>query len=139
LVTAVLSLRAQSLSNSSFMPSQHCGVAVKFSTVRKYAMALPEVTEEPHHHFGSFRVRGKIFVTTPPDQGYLHVFVSEQQREQALALYPAFAEKLLWGGKVVGIKVTLATAPAATVELLIRQAWACKAPKVLLEPKAKAE
>jgi hypothetical protein len=112
---------------------------VKFSTVRKYAMALPEVTEEPHHHFGSFRVRGKIFVTVPPDQEHVHVFVSEQQREQALALYPEFAEKLLWGGKVVGIRVSLATASVATVKLLVRQAWESKAPKVLLEPRAKVQ
>jgi hypothetical protein len=112
---------------------------VKFSTVRKYALALPEVTEEPHHHFGSFRVRGKIFVTVPPDQEHVHVFVSDQQREQALALYPEFAEKLLWGGKVVGIRVSLATASVATVKRLVRQAWESKAPKVLLEQTAKVQ
>ncbi len=108
---------------------------MQFSTLRKFVMALPEVTEEPHHHFGSFRVRGKIFVTVPPEQEYIHVFVSEQQREQALALYPAFAERLLWGGKVVGIRVTLAAASVAAVKLLVRQAWESKAPKALLESK----
>ncbi len=112
---------------------------MKFATVYKFAMALPEVTQEPHHHFGSFRVRGKIFVTVPPEQEHIHVFVSEQQREQALALYPEFAEKLLWGGKVVGLRLTLATASAATVKLLIRQAWESKAPKALLESKVKAQ
>ncbi|MEJ8855168.1 MmcQ/YjbR family DNA-binding protein [Variovorax robiniae] len=107
---------------------------MKFATVRKYAMALPEVTEEPHHHFGSFRVRGKIFVTTPPEQAHIHVFVSEQQREQALAMYPEFVEKLLWGSKVVGVRVTLALADTAVVKLLIRQAWKNKALKALLDP-----
>jgi len=101
---------------------------MKLATVRKYALSLPEVTEQPHFHFGSFRVRGKVFVTFPPEGGHIHVFVAELEREQALVLYPEFAEKLLWGGKVVGLRVALAAAPAATVRRLVRQAWANKAP-----------
>ena len=69
---------------------------MKLAAVRKQALALPEVTEEPHHQFGSFRVRGKIFVTMPPDHQHIHVFVSVEKREQALSLYPEFVEKLLW-------------------------------------------
>ncbi len=102
---------------------------MKFATVRKYALSLAEVTEEPHHHFGSFRVRGRIFVTVPPEQEHLHVFVSEEQRELALALHPEFTEKLLWGGKVVGVRVTLANARAEAVKALVRQAWEHKSPK----------
>ena len=102
---------------------------MKFATVRKYALSLAEVTEEPHHHFGSFRVRSKIFVTAPPEQEHIHVFVSEQQREVALVLYPEFVEKLLWGGKVVGVRVALASAHAGAVKKLVRQAWEYKSPK----------
>ena len=58
--------------------------AVKYETARAAALALPETTEEPHHHFGSFRVRGKIFVTVPLDRQHLHVFVDEEDRELAL-------------------------------------------------------
>lgn len=111
---------------------------MKFATVRNYAMALPEVTEEPHHHFGSFRVRGKIFVTAPPDQRHIHVFVPEHQREQAFAMYPNFTEKLFWGGKVAGVKVKLAAAAASAVKLLVRQAWESKAPKALLQAQGQA-
>jgi YjbR len=100
---------------------------MKFSTVHTFAMSLPNATEEPHHHFGSFRVRGKIFVTVPPEQTHLHVFVTEAQRELALAMYPEFIEKLLWGGKVVGIRIALAKANAAAVKLLVRQAYEHKA------------
>ena len=114
------------------VPAAASSSAVKFTTIRKFALSLPEVTEEPHHHFGSFRLRGKIFVTIPPDQQHLHVFVREWQREPALATYPEFAEKLLWGGKVVGLRVHLAAAPASAVRLLVRQAWECKAPIALL-------
>lgn len=106
---------------------------MKFAQVQKFALALPEATEAPHHHFSSFRVRGKIFVTIPPKQDALHVFVGEEEREQALALYPDFAEKLLWGGKVVGLRLVLekarGKAASLAVQALVRTAWAHKAPK----------
>ena len=105
---------------------------MKFSAIRTFALALPEVTQLPHHHFGSFRVCGKIFATFPPDEAFLHVFVPEEQREQALVLYPTVADKLLWGGKVVGLKLTLAHASPVEIKLLVRQAWQAKAPKALL-------
>ena len=107
---------------------------MKLATVRKYALSLPEVTEQPHFHFGSFRVRGKIFVTMPPEGAHLHVFVAELDRERALAIHPEFTEKLFWGGKVVGLRVALASAPAAAVKRLIGQAWTHKAPKALRKP-----
>lgn len=110
---------------------------MKFSTAHNFAMSLPEVSEAPHHHFSSFRVRGKIFVTIPPGEKLLHLFISEFEREQALAMYPEFVEKLFWGGKVVGIKVTLANADAATVKMLLRQAWQYKAPVAMQEKPGK--
>ena len=99
---------------------------MKYETVRRFALALADTTEVPHHHFGSFRVKGRIFVTVPPDREHLHVFVSEPDREVALALHPGFTEKLLWGGKVVGVKVALAHAEAAAVKALVRQAYEYK-------------
>lgn len=94
---------------------------MQFASLRTFALSLPEVTEEPHHNDGSF----------PPERQHVHVFVSEQHREQALAVYPGFTEKLLWGGKVVGLRVRLATAEAPAVKQLLRQAWHHKAPKAL--------
>jgi hypothetical protein len=100
--------------------------------VRRYALLLPEVTEEPHFNYSSFRVRGKIFVTVPPEQTHIHVFVDEAQRELALLLEPEWIDKLLWGGKVVGLRVALAQARPKFVQDLIRNAWARKAPKALV-------
>jgi hypothetical protein len=102
---------------------------VEFAAVRAFALALPGATEEPHHAFGSFRVGGKIFATFPPDERHLHVFVSEIHREEALALHPAFIEKLHWGGKVAGLRNALAQARAPVVEELLRRALGHKAPK----------
>ena len=59
------------------------------------------------------------------------MFVTEPQRDQALAMYPEFTEKLLWGGKVVGVRVSLASASPVAVKELVRQAWEAKAPKAL--------
>ena len=94
-------------------------------------MSLPEVTEEPHFKYSSFRVRGKIFVTVPPDEEHIHIFVPDELREQALATSHDFLEKLRWGGKVVGLRATLARASPAVVNRLVNLAWASKAPKRL--------
>ena len=102
---------------------------MKYETARAAALALPDTTEEPHHHFNSFRVRGKIFVTVPPEREHLHVFVDEQDRALALAAHPKFVERLLWGGKVVGLRITLARATASVVKALVRQAYDHKSAK----------
>jgi len=99
--------------------------------IRRYALSLAEVTEQPHFDYVSFRIRGKIFLTVPPDGKHLHVFVAEEQRELALAVHAACVEKLWWGGKVVGLRVDLAKAEGKAVKELIDQAWARKAPKSL--------
>jgi len=74
---------------------------------RRFALSLPEAVEVPHHELSSFRVRGKIFATVPPDERHLHVFVDEQRRESVIAADPAACEKLWWGSKVVGVRVVL--------------------------------
>lgn len=56
---------------------------------RRFALSLPETTEEPHFDMSSFRVRGKIFATVPPDGEYLHVFVDEMEIDASVAEDPA--------------------------------------------------
>ena len=82
-------------------------MAVSLNTIRKFALGWPDTTEAPHHDFGSFRVRGKIFVTIPPGGDLLHVFLPGQDRELALAAHPDFLEPLHWGAKVPGLRVRL--------------------------------
>ena len=104
---------------------------VKLNDVRRIAMSLPEVTEEPHFAYTSFRVKGKIFATAPPDGEHLHIFVAEEDRETALVLAPGVIEKLWWGGKVRGLRVALPGAKMPLVAELLKKAWLRKAPKVL--------
>jgi hypothetical protein len=102
---------------------------MKIGALRKYALSLEAVTEGPHHHYSSFRVRGKIFVTIPPDEGCIHVFVGEEDRQQALALYPEFIEKLLWGTRAVGLRVALEAAPPEVVGSLVTKAYETRVQK----------
>ena len=92
-------------------------------------MSLEAVTEEPHHNYSSFRVRGKIFVTIPPEEDFIHVFVGEEDRQQALALYPESIEKLVWGTKVLGLRVALATAKPTVVKSLLCKAYETRVKK----------
>ena len=105
---------------------------MKLEQVRRIAMSLPSVTEEPHFAYTSFRVAGKIFATAPPEGLHLHVFVDEEQRQIALALEPEVLEILTWGQRAVGLRVALAKAKPALIEKLLAQSWARRAPKRLL-------
>ncbi|MBL8524296.1 MAG: MmcQ/YjbR family DNA-binding protein [Betaproteobacteria bacterium] len=102
------------------------------AAARKHALSLPETTEAPHHDYGSFRVRGKIFATIPPDGEHLHIFVDDELRERMVTLHPEAFEKLWWGKKVVGLRVMLAHASAGQVSELLTTAWYLKAPKTLV-------
>ena len=104
---------------------------MNIDAVRRFALSLPETTEEPHFHFSSFRFKGKIFATVPPEEDHLHVFVDETERELMSAHQPTVYEKLWWGKKVVGLRVVLSEAKTDDVEDLIHSAWRRKAPKRL--------
>jgi len=111
------------------MSKRRAGMSIQ--SLRGYALALPEVTEEPHFTYASFRVRGKIFVTVPPEGTHIHVFVDEEDRAPALAMYPEYIEKLRWGKKVQGLRIEMGKAQSHVVEALVRAAWDRKAPKSL--------
>ena len=100
--------------------------------VRRYALSLPDVHEEPHFEYSSFRVRGKIFVTVPPDGKHVHIFVGDDEREVALELHASFLETLVWGGKARGLRVHLSAATPSLVKQLVRAAWIRTAPKSLI-------
>jgi hypothetical protein len=104
---------------------------MKIDAVRRFALSLPEATEEPHFDLSSFRVRGKIFATVPPGNTHLHLFVGDDERELMAAAQPKAYETLMWGKRAAGLRVTLAAAKAKDVEGLLRSAWLRKAPKRL--------
>jgi hypothetical protein len=105
---------------------------MNIAQVRRFALSLADATEEPHFEYSSFRVRGKIFVTVPPDEEHIHVFVGDDTRELALLQHPGFVEKLIWGKKVRGLRIRLSKASPAVVSKLVHAAWMHKAPKRLV-------
>ena len=79
-----------------------CADMSDLAEARRLALSLPEVTEEPHFDMTSFRVRGKIFVTVPPEGTRLHVFVDPVEVEAYVPQDPAAFEPLHWeSGSVV--------------------------------------
>jgi hypothetical protein len=97
-------------------------------SARSFALSLPATTEEPHFDMASFRVRGKIFATVPPDDEHLHVFVDEAEVHAAVAEDPAAFEPLLWGQRLRGLRIRIAVAPADRIAELLEESWRRRAP-----------
>ena len=94
--------------------------------IRQFALSLPDATEEPHFHFASFRINGKIFATMPPSDRLLHVFAPEEDRISAIARDPEVYEELNWGQRVVGLRVVLEHADPELVLDLLEAAYDSK-------------
>jgi hypothetical protein len=105
---------------------------VKFEQAKRFALSLPEATEEPHFDFSSFRIRGKIFATVPPDRRHLHVFVDEHETKALVAEDPAAFADLRWGKRLVGVRITLSKANSVAVRELLEDSWRRRAPKRLI-------
>ncbi len=101
---------------------------IDLELARRFALAFPGASEEPHFDMVSFRVRGKIFATVPPDEEYLHVFVHEAEVLACVAEDPRAFEPLLWGRKVRGVRVALCQAQPERVRELIEESWRRRAP-----------
>ena len=96
---------------------------------RSFALSLPGAVEAPHFDYTSFRVRGKIFATAPPDGGRLHVFVDEHAVGVAVGVDPDAFEELHWGKKLAGVVVQLDRADSEIVRDLLEESWRRRASK----------
>ena len=96
---------------------------------RSFALSLPGAVEAPHFDYTSFRVRGKIFATAPPDGGRLHVFVDEHAVGVAVGVVPDALEELHWGKKLAGVVVHLDRADSEIVRDLLEESWRRRASK----------
>jgi DNA-binding NarL/FixJ family response regulator len=89
--------------------------------------AAPEVLLSAIHQI----LKGKIFLTVPPDRQHIHVMLDEQQRLLTLATAPRGMEALHWGKQILGIRIDLHRADPAEVMRLVETAWRYRAPKRL--------
>jgi hypothetical protein len=106
-------------------------MSVSAAAVRKLALALPGAVEQPHHDMTSFRVRGKIFATMPPDGGRVHLFLAEDEVASYCAEFPSAVEELWWGKRLSGCRVLLRHADRALVREMLALSWRRKAPTSL--------
>jgi hypothetical protein len=106
---------------------------VRLSDARRFALSLPETTEEPHFAAASWRVKGKIFCTVP-DPTFLHVLVDPDERLALIEEDPAVFEEIVWGKRVVPewVRVHLPKASTPQVKELLEDGWRRKAPKRVL-------
>ena len=108
---------------------------MRLETARRFALSLPETTEQPHFEKSSFRVKGKIFATVPVGGKTLHVFVGEETA--ALPAEDPAAFEVIRSAKNIPvddwIRVNLAAADSTRVRELLEDAWRCKAPKRVLD------
>jgi hypothetical protein len=107
-------------------------MGIRISTVRRLALALPEVTEGPHFNMEGFRVNKKLIATVPPEADRVHVFVEADEVAAYCAEYPDAVEELWWGERLSGCRVILAQADAVVMGELLALAWRRRAPKRLL-------
>jgi hypothetical protein len=94
---------------------------------RALALGLPGAVEQDHHGRPSFRVDGRIFATLwTPDA--LNVMASEERILAAVDEAPASCSKVLWGGTLRAVQVSLAAADPELVADLLAEAWERRAP-----------
>jgi hypothetical protein len=106
---------------------------MKIATARRFALSLPETTEEPHFEFSSFRVRGKVFATVP-DGGHLHLFVGLEEAKALLHENPATFEPIGRGKRInpEWVRINLDSADTKQTRELLVEAWRAKAPRRVL-------
>lgn len=106
---------------------------MKIEEVRKFALSLPEATEQPHFEKSSFRIRGKVFATVPLGNEYLHVFVDENETRVLVAENPLVFEELWWGKTLRGVRVRLGAAESELVSNYCSSRGGGRHPLVCLE------
>ena len=104
---------------------------MRLADLRRIAMALPEVTEEPHFDRISYRVRGKIFATVAPDAASVNVFVDEAEAKAASAASPDAVSELHWGKRRRGVTAELSATRTPAMRQLLAEAWRQHAPASL--------
>jgi hypothetical protein len=98
---------------------------------RRFALSLPEASEQDHHGMASFRIRGKIFATVP-DGAHVRIMIEDTEIRAVVAEHPDACAEVYWGKRLSCVVVDLARADPQLVEELLAEAWARKAPKSLV-------
>ena len=105
-------------------------LSVEQASLRRLALALPEVEEYEHGDLPAFRVRGKRFATML-DGGGVNLLLGEEGILAAAAMWPETCQVRHFGARIAAVRVAYAAMPEDVVADLLREAWARRAPKRL--------
>jgi hypothetical protein len=101
---------------------------------RRMALDFPETAEGAHMGHPDFRVRGKIFATIWPDDGWGMVKLTLEQQKAFVQAEPAVFEPVKGGwGRRGATSVRLAAASEASLRGAILTAWRTVAPKRVVQ------
>jgi hypothetical protein len=98
--------------------------------VRQMALAMPEAAESQHQGTPDFRVRGKIFVTLPPDGERAVLKLTPADLDLFVHNDPEIFRDV-WGGR--WMSVDLARVDPDLFGRLLVDAWCLAAPKRLVK------
>ena len=101
--------------------------------VRRLALALPETVEAPHFDRASFRVRGKVFATLPPQGDSVVLMLPLEIQASIMQAHPSEIRPLpaAWQGRGSTERL-LEGISEAELHGLLASAWRRIAPKSLI-------
>ncbi len=107
-----------------------------FETVRKRALALPEVTEGTAYGTPAFYLRNKLLARLREDGETLVITIDQAEREFWILMNPStyfITDHYVGYPKML---VRLSSVQHADLDILLKQAWRMLAPKRLREREA---
>ena len=107
---------------------------ITINMARKLALSLPEVTEQPHFHLSSFRVKNKIFSTLWEVEKKLMIKLSLVDQSVFCDMDKNIIYPVPGGwGKQGATFIELAKVKKQVVEDALACAWKSTAPKTMLK------
>jgi hypothetical protein len=106
-------------------------VGIRASTVRAFALSLPEATEIETWETATFRVRNKIFCTFSDEERRLWIKSIEEEQRALIDQDPDAYFRPPYVGPKGWVGAVLAKADGGEVRELITEAWCMTAPKRL--------
>ncbi|WBB68305.1 MmcQ/YjbR family DNA-binding protein [Micromonospora sp. WMMD812] len=106
---------------------------IVLADIRSYAMALPDVVEQPHFRLPGFRVADRLLAHLEKGDAHAIVCVGQAEATAAATDQPDIYEEVWRQGRIfVGLRVDLARVSKERMQELIEHAWRNRAPKRLV-------
>ena len=102
---------------------------MRASTVRSFALSLPEAEERETWETATFRVRNKIFTMFDEKERHLWIKSTHDEQQALIAMDPDAFFFSSYVGSKGWIGVVVSKADRGEVEDLITEAWRLTAPK----------